>query len=199
MPSAAALLRQARTRAGLSQRALARRAGTAQSVIARIEQGITSPTWDTLERLLEAADFEVRAQVEPRVVVGSHMLDDVARILRLTPEQRLEVLAFDCSAPTLARADVWNLITDAGRLDLAFHPAGTAGYDDLAPQAVRYTIYGHEVLAARLEDIIRSKEAAGRPQDRQDVEVMKELLKREGGVEEGLRRAQRRAIGPTDW
>ena len=90
MPSAAALLRQARTRAGLSQRALARRAGTAQSVIARIEQGITSPTWDTLERLLEAADFEVRAQVEPRVVVGSHMLDDVARILRLTPEQRLE-------------------------------------------------------------------------------------------------------------
>ena len=90
MPSAGALLRQARTRAGLSQRALARRAGTAQSVIARIEQGITSPTWDTLERLLEAADFEVRAQVEPRVVVGSHMLDDVPRILRLTPEQRLE-------------------------------------------------------------------------------------------------------------
>src|SRR5437667_9432396 len=90
MPSPAALLRQARTRAGLSQRALARRAGTAQSVIARIEQGITSPTWDTLERLLEAADFEVRAQVEPRVVVGSHMLDDVPRILRLTPEQRLE-------------------------------------------------------------------------------------------------------------
>ena len=90
MPSAGALLRQARTRAGLSQRALARRAGTAQSVIARIEQGITSPTWDTLERLLEAADFEVRVQVEPRVVVGSHMLDDVPRILRLTPEQRLE-------------------------------------------------------------------------------------------------------------
>ena len=90
MPSAATLLCQARTRAGLSQRALARRAGTAQSVIARIEQGITSPTWDTLERLLEAADFEVRAQVEPRVVVGSHMLDDVPRILRLTPEQRLE-------------------------------------------------------------------------------------------------------------
>ncbi len=97
---------------------------------------------------------------------------------RIYTEQIPEGLAFDCSAPTLARADVWNLITDAGRLDLAFHPSGTAGYDDLAPQAVRYTIYGHEVLAARLEDIIRSKEAAGRPQDRQDVEVMKELLKR---------------------
>ena len=90
MPTAATLLRQARSRAGLSQRALARQAGTAQSVIARIERGLTSPTWDTLERLLEAANFEVHAQVEPRVVVGSHMLDDVSSILRMTPEQRLE-------------------------------------------------------------------------------------------------------------
>jgi len=90
MPTAATLLRQARSRAGLSQRALARRAGTAQSVIARIEGGQTSPTWETLDRLLEAANFEVHAQVEPRVVVGSHMLDDVSSILRMTPEQRLE-------------------------------------------------------------------------------------------------------------
>src|SRR5881394_2400011 len=90
LPTAATLLHEARTRAGLSQRALAQRAGTAQSVIARIERGLTSPTWDTLERLLEAAGFELAAQVEPRVVVGSHMLDDVPPILQLTPEQRLE-------------------------------------------------------------------------------------------------------------
>jgi|SRR5438046_10538986 len=90
MTSAAEILLQARTRAGLSQRALARRAGTAQSVIARIEQGRTSPTWETLQRLLAALGLEVNAQLEPRVVVGSHMLEDVPRILRLTPEQRLE-------------------------------------------------------------------------------------------------------------
>jgi len=35
-------------------------------------------------------DLELNAQLEPRVVVGSHMLDDVPRILRMTPEQRLE-------------------------------------------------------------------------------------------------------------
>ena len=70
--------------------ALARKAGTSQSVVARIEAGLTSPTWDTLERLLEAVGFEVSAQVEPRVVVGSHMLDDVPRILLMTPEQRLD-------------------------------------------------------------------------------------------------------------
>ena len=90
MPTAATLLRQARARAGLSQRALARRAGTAQSVIARIEGGHTSPTWETLERLLAAADFTIQAQVESRVVRGSHMLHEVAHVLSLTPEQRLE-------------------------------------------------------------------------------------------------------------
>ncbi len=92
MTTAAELLRQARTRAGLSQRALAQRAGTAQSAIARIESGLTSPTWDTLQRLLAAVDLEIHAAVEARVVVGSHMLDDVPRILSLTPEQRLEEL-----------------------------------------------------------------------------------------------------------
>ncbi|HMG17854.1 MAG TPA: helix-turn-helix transcriptional regulator [Gemmatimonadales bacterium] len=90
MPTAATLLRQARARAGLSQRALARRAGTAQSVVARIEGGQTSPTWETLERLLDAADVDLSAQLEPRVVVGSHMLEHVPSILRMTPEQRLE-------------------------------------------------------------------------------------------------------------
>ena len=90
MPSTAELLRQARERAGLSQRQLAQRAGTAQSVVARIERGLTSPSWDTLERLLEAAGYELAAQVEPRVVVGSHVLDEVAGILRMTPEQRLQ-------------------------------------------------------------------------------------------------------------
>jgi hypothetical protein len=88
-----------------------------------------------------------------------------------------EGLAFDCSPQMLARADTWNLVTNAGRLDLAFRPSGTEGYEDLAPNAVHFQVYGDELLAARLEDIIRSKEAAGRPQDRQDVEVMREMLK----------------------
>ncbi len=89
-----------------------------------------------------------------------------------------EGLAFDCSPQLLARADTWNLVTKAGRLDLAFTPSGTTGFPDLAPQAVRFDVYGHPLLVARLEDIIRSKEAVNRPQDRQDVEVMREMLKR---------------------
>ena len=97
---------------------------------------------------------------------------------RIYIEQIPEGLVFDCSPQMLARADSWNLITNAGRLDVAFQPSGTTGYDDLAPNAVHFDVDGQDLLAARLEDIIRSKEAAGRRQDRQDVVVMREMLKR---------------------
>lgn len=89
----ATILRQARIRAGLSQRALAMRAGTAQSVVARIEAGGTSPTWETLTRLLEASGFVLDASLAIAPAEQTHMLSDVPRILRLTPEQRLEEVA----------------------------------------------------------------------------------------------------------
>ncbi len=89
MSKPSVLLREARLRAGSSQRALARRAGTAQSVVARIEAGLTSPSWSTLERLLAALDAEIRATIVTPSDSKSHVLDDVARILELSPEARL--------------------------------------------------------------------------------------------------------------
>jgi transcriptional regulator with XRE-family HTH domain len=83
------LLRLARTRSGISQRELARRADTAQSVVARVENGQTIPSLDTLDRLIAAAGFELRRELSPRPVLHSHMLDDCARILRLSPVERL--------------------------------------------------------------------------------------------------------------
>jgi transcriptional regulator with XRE-family HTH domain len=58
-------------------------------VVARIEQGATSPTWETLSRLLGAAGFELEALLGLHATDVSHMLSDVPRILGLTPEQRL--------------------------------------------------------------------------------------------------------------
>lgn len=86
---AAGLLREARTRAGLTQRELAKRARTAQSVIARIERGQSDPSWETLTRLIAAAGFDLHGQLTLRSTPDSHMLQDVARILSLTPEERL--------------------------------------------------------------------------------------------------------------
>ncbi len=79
------LLRTARARAGLSQRDLATLAGTSQSVVARVELGETSPTWDTLMRLLNAADFELQLDLVARSVHGSPILGAEARILASCP------------------------------------------------------------------------------------------------------------------
>jgi hypothetical protein len=91
-------------------------------------------------------------------------------------------LAFDFTGRSLARADMWNLATSAGRLDIAFVPSGTTGYDDLSQGALTYEINGTTLRVARLEDIVRSKRAADRPQDRQDVAVMLELIERRGTI-----------------
>lgn len=98
---------------------------------------------------------------------------------RVFTENVPEGLPFDCSPATLARGEVWNLTTAAGRLDLVFVPSGTEGFDDVARGAVRFQVYGVELLAACLEDIIRTKVAADRSQDRQDVIVLREILARQ--------------------
>ena len=94
-----------------------------------------------------------------------------------------EGLPFDCSANALARAQLWNLVTNAGRLDVAFVPSGTEGFADLSRAAVRFEVFGVELLVASLDDIVRSKQAADRPQDRQDVVVLREMLRRKGTTE----------------
>ena len=96
---------------------------------------------------------------------------------RVYTEAVPEGLAFDCSAAMLSRATMWNLVTDAGRVDVSFQPAGTDGYDDLARGAVQYDVFGTVLQVARLEDIVRSKEAANRPKDRQDVLILKEMIR----------------------
>lgn len=58
-------------------------------MVARIESGRTSPSWETLDRLLTVTGFEVRARLNVRPPADSHMLQDVRRILGLTPEERL--------------------------------------------------------------------------------------------------------------
>jgi hypothetical protein len=86
-----------------------------------------------------------------------------------------EGLPFDHSAAMLARSRMWNLVTNAGRLDIAFAPSGTTGYDDLATHAERFEAFGVRFLAASLDDIIRSKEAAGRPKDDDDVVLLRAI------------------------
>jgi uncharacterized protein len=61
----ARLIRNARTAAGLTQRQLARAAGTSQPTVARYEKGDVAPSLATLERLLRAAGLRLVLSVEP--------------------------------------------------------------------------------------------------------------------------------------
>lgn len=90
-----------------------------------------------------------------------------------------EGLAFDCSAATLARGEIWNLVTTAGRLDLVFYPPGGGDFAQLRQHASQYDVAGAPVAAASLEAIVRMKEAAGRPKDLQAVAIIKAMLERD--------------------
>jgi hypothetical protein len=70
------------------------------------------------------------------------------------------------------------LTTRAGPLDVCIRPDGTGGYADLAKNAVEFELFGHRVRAAGLDDIIRSKTAAGRAVDLAALPVLHQLQKR---------------------
>jgi transcriptional regulator with XRE-family HTH domain len=62
------LVRELRARHGLSQTALAYRAGTTQQAISRIEKGLVSPTAEMLARLAAACGEELVLDARPRGV-----------------------------------------------------------------------------------------------------------------------------------
>lgn len=75
-------------------------------------------------------------------------------------------------------AMVLNLATSAGPLDITVRPAGTDGYDDLARNAADLEYQGVKVPTAALEDVARSKEAAGRPKDIKTLPAIRAHLER---------------------
>jgi uncharacterized protein len=82
------LLRSARRSAGLTQHALARRAGTSQSAVARYESGASTPSLATLQRLLAATGQELvieTRRLESRFSgpVGHKLEGHEAQLLRI--------------------------------------------------------------------------------------------------------------------
>ena len=75
-------------------------------------------------------------------------------------------LPFGHDAASLGRAAVWNLICPLGEFDISFRPSGfDGGYDELRERAHLVDVDDVRVRVADLADVIRSKEAAGRPKD----------------------------------
>jgi hypothetical protein len=105
---------------------------------------------------------------------------------RIRTEGEPDGLAFDCSAEffrNLPPDSIVNMTTEAGDLDVAFCPSGTSGYADLKRDAIDIEAADRlHILVASLEDVIRSKEAAGREKDRLALPRLRRLLDRLSGA-----------------
>ncbi len=105
------LIREARRRHGLDQRALAQRAGTSQTQVSRIERGEISPTVATLTRLLAA--MGERLELVPMTAPGPgrpgylppHRDERRAEFRELTPAERVaEAISISRTATRVAAA-----------------------------------------------------------------------------------------------
>ncbi|HEX5266624.1 MAG TPA: hypothetical protein VFW24_07610 [Acidimicrobiales bacterium] len=93
-------------------------------------------------------------------------------------------------ADTIAAGQNFTFTTDAGPLDVLGWRAGAPDFEAVASNAVRFDIgEGLEVPVCDLDDLIRMKQAAGRPKDRVEVEIL-------GAVRDELRRSPKEAPPP---
>jgi transcriptional regulator with XRE-family HTH domain len=84
--SIANLVREARRRSGLTQAQLAERAGVPKSTVGRIESGARVPSTELVERLVEAAGWNVSVSLSEPDPDTDSMFE---RTLRRSPAQRL--------------------------------------------------------------------------------------------------------------
>jgi hypothetical protein len=83
-----------------------------------------------------------------------------------------EGLPFRLDAKALAAGGDFTFVTDAGVLDILAYPSGVQGYGELERTAVPMDLDGLTVRVASIDDLIRMKQAAGRPKDLIEVEVL---------------------------
>lgn len=136
-------LREARRRAGLTQRQLAAKTGVKQSAIARIESGRVVPRIDTLDRLLEACGEGLYA--EKRMGVGTDRT--LIRALRGLPAGR----RVEENAREAAQLASWTGIALPAHVAERPEPYGSLdvrrAFDALVRHGVRFIVIGG--LAAR--------------------------------------------------
>jgi hypothetical protein len=89
-----------------------------------------------------------------------------------------EGLPFFFDQQTLRNGLNFTLVTDEGELDLLGEVTGIGGYGDMSLQADLVTAYDVSFKLMSIDDLIRSKAAAGRPKDLLDLEALRVLRKK---------------------
>lgn len=86
------LIRQARTRAGLSQVQLAERSGKDRAQIARWERDAVTPSLETLRELLHACGFDLDMSLVPYRGPDAQLEARLEKALEQTPQERLQTM-----------------------------------------------------------------------------------------------------------
>ncbi len=76
------------------------------------------------------------------------------------------------------KAPIATFVTDHGPFDVSLRPDGTEGYEDLVRNAVTVYLGDVTVQLASVEDIVRSKAAAGRLKDREALPIYRRFLRK---------------------
>jgi predicted nucleotidyltransferase len=86
-------------------------------------------------------------------------------------------LPFIWDERTLRNGLNFTLVTDEGDLDLLGEITGLGSHDDIALRAIDVDIHGTAIRLLSLEDLIRSKAAAGRAKDLVDLEALRAIAR----------------------
>ena len=183
MTETADLIKHAREERGLSQRALAQRAGVEQSTVARIELGDADPAYSTVVRLLGAAGFRL-PDPEPSIptlaeaALGGDELDwtmlrSVTDLAERDPSSVRLVIGAEppinagITARTILAAVAAFLAEEAGvrapRWARHTPPLGEAWHPDGTPRMIRLTIAETPPTVARYNVWLRASALQRRP------------------------------------
>jgi hypothetical protein len=66
----------------------------------------------------------------------------------------------------------WTMVTDAGWVDFMAEPPGAAAYPQMRARAVQRRVRNVDIPIVGIDDLIRMKQAAGRPRDLADIAAL---------------------------
>jgi hypothetical protein len=86
-------------------------------------------------------------------------------------------IAFDRSPEFLGRMEMLNLTCEFGEFDILFQASGIRDFEDLETRSLSVLIGRTETQVASVEDIARSKRAAGRVKDLKVLQIFEKFLR----------------------
>lgn len=123
------------------------------------------------QRLTQDLDLVVPSDRENYERLALALTDLDARVLGPNGERS----ARPPSAALLASGDLWHLDSDHGLVDVILLPAALGSFEALRAHAHDVELDDLVVPVAARGDLIAMKQASGRPQDLEDVELLRGL------------------------